>query len=65
MRITKFYIDKAVYKVGDDLGREVWMEIDYWNNSFKISDQSKKLENVAKNMLKRKHKVNFVDKLLK
>jgi len=65
MKITKFYIDKAVYKAGDDLGREVRVEIDYWNNSFKVSNRDEKLEHVAKDLLKRKHKVNFADKLLK
>lgn len=65
MKITKLYIDRAVYKAGDELGRELWLEIDYWNNSFRVSDRNKKLENVAKDLLKRKHKVNFASKLLK
>jgi len=65
MKITKFFLDKATYKAVDNLGREIRVEIDYWNNNFKLSDDSKELVRTAEDMLKRKHKVNFVDKLLK
>ena len=65
MKITKFFLDKATYKAIDNLGREIRVEIDYWNNNFKLSDDSKELVRTAEDMLKRKHKVNFVDKLLK
>jgi len=65
MKITKFFLDKATYKAIDDLGQEVRVEIDYWNNSFKLSNDSIELARTAEDMLKRKHKVNFVDKLLK
>lgn len=65
MKITKFYIDKATYKAMNDLGQEVRVEIDYWGGSFRVSERIKILEDTAKDMLKRKHKVNFVDKLLK
>lgn len=64
-KITKFYIDKAKYRVEDSRGTIIWVEIDYWRNTFKVSKPNKKLEQLAKNLLEEKHKVNFVDKLLK
>lgn len=65
MKITKFYIDKAKYRAKDNLGKIISVEINYWKNTFKISKENGKLERVAKNLLKQKHKVNFADKLLK
>ena len=63
--ITKFYIDKAKYRAEDNRGKVIWVEINYWQNTFKISHGDKELERIAKNLLRRKHKVNFVYKLLK
>jgi len=65
MKITKFYIDKARYKAIYDSAHEILVEIDYWNNSYKISNRNKELEKFAETLLRRKHKVNFVNKLLK
>lgn len=65
MKITKFYIDKAKYRAEDNLGKIISVEINYWKNTFKISKENGKLERVAKNLLRQKHKVNFADKLLK
>ena len=59
MKITKFFLDKATYKIVGYTGQEVSMKIDYWNNTYVLSGQSDKLENVARNMLKKKHRVNF------
>jgi len=65
MRITKFYIDNAKYRAIDESGDIIWIDIDYWDNNFKLSQSNKRLENLAKELLQRKHKVNFVNKLLK
>ena len=65
MKITKFYIDNARYKAIDDSGGIIWIDIDYWENNFELSEPNKRLENLAKELLERKHKVNFVNKLLK
>lgn len=65
MRITKFYIDNAKYKAVDESGDTIWINIDYRGNSFSLSEPNKRLENLAKDLLERKHKVNFVSKLLK
>lgn len=66
MKMTiKFYIDKAKYRAEDSSGKVILVNIDYWNNSFELSGSNKRLERVAKDLLKRKHKVNFADKLLK
>lgn len=65
MKITKFYIDNARYKAIDDSGGIIWIDINYWENNFELSEPNKRLENLAKELLERKHKVNFVNKLLK
>ena len=65
MKITKFYIDNARYKAIDDSGGIIWIDIDYWENNFELSEPNKRLENLAKELLERKHKVNFVSKLVK
>lgn len=65
MRITKFYIDNAKYKAIDEFGDIIWVDINYWGNNFSLSEPNKRLENLAKDLLERKHKVNFASKLLK
>lgn len=65
MKITEFYLDRAKYKAVDAVGNEILVEINYWENSYKLSHSNKKLEKTARAMLARKHRVNFVDKLLK
>jgi hypothetical protein len=65
MKITKFYIDHARYKAIDDSGEIIWIDIGYWKNNFMVSKPNRKLENLARNLLARKHKVNFASKLLK
>lgn len=59
MAITKYYIDKAKYRAEDDNGNVIWLEVDYWNNKFKLSGQNQELSNFAKNLLTKKHKVNL------
>lgn len=65
MKITKFYLDKAKYKAFDNSGKEILVEVDYWANKFSLSRRNRELERLAKELLKRKHKVNFAEKLLK
>lgn len=65
MRITKFYINNARYKAIDESGGIIWIDVDYWNDKFEVSKNNKILEESAKSFLKRKHRVNFVDKLVK
>ena len=65
MKITKYYIDHARYRAEDENGTIIWLDIDYWNGSYKISKKNKSLETVAKKLLSEKHKVNFVSKLIK
>jgi hypothetical protein len=65
MTITKFYLDRARYKAVDHLGRVIEVDIDYWKGSYRVSKKDCILERTARDMLGRKHKVNFVHKLLK
>lgn len=62
-KIKSFYVLKGSYVATDEDGKEYLVEIDYWNNKFKIDSKNKVLEDSAKVFLKRKHKVNFVGKL--
>ena len=64
MKITKFYLDKASYKAEDVLGNKILVDIDYWKNNFRISMPNKSLETFVKKLLNKKHKVNFVHKML-
>ncbi len=62
-KITKFYFDSAKYLVGDDED-EGLLAIDYKNNKFSYSGKLKKeVGKIAKDLLKRKHNVNFADKM--
>lgn len=68
--ITKFYFDRARYLVGDDSGNEVYLEMDYKNAKFEMQMSKsvnqqflEKVEQVAKDLLVRKHGVNFSDRI--
>ncbi|MEK7163876.1 MAG: hypothetical protein AAB768_01890 [Patescibacteria group bacterium] len=66
--ITKFYFDKAKYLVGDALGNEFFLEVDYKNGKFKLSGklpnpQKTNIETFALDLIKRKHGINFSDKI--
>lgn len=63
-KIEKFYLDKAKYEAIDNLGNEIFFEIDYWNNIFKLSRKNLDLELYAKRLLKNKHRINFIHKML-
>lgn len=63
MKITKYYIDKAKYRAEDEKGEVVWLEINYWENSFKVSKKNLELEKFAKKLLIKKHRINLVHKM--
>lgn len=64
MKITKYFIDKARYRAEDEAGNIIWLDVNYWENNFRISERNLELESFAKKLLIKKHKVNFVEKLL-
>jgi len=64
MKIKKYFIDNAKYRAEDDMGNTIWLNIDYWNNRFKLSSQNEELSLFAKKLLKEKHRVNLVHKML-
>lgn len=64
MKITKFYLNKASYIAEDNKGDSINLNIDYWGNKFKISQKNKELETFAKKLLNKKHRVNFVYKMV-
>lgn len=59
MKISKYYIDKAKYKAVDEDGNLIWLEIDYWNNKFSLSNDNRELSIFAKKLLNKKHRVNL------
>ena len=70
--ITKFYFDRATYRVGDDFGNEVFVEIDYKNSQFviseinslqNISEFKQKIVLMAQQLITKKHNVNFSDRI--
>ena len=70
--IDRFYLGIATYYVLDSDGNKVKLRVDYWGNKVGIenlaviNDRITKLRNkvmiVGKNLLDRKHKVNFAYK---
>lgn len=70
--INTFYFDKAKYRAGDVFGNEIFAAIDYKNNNFEIIEITKMDDNilvlrqqvtsVARDLLSRKHNVNFAKK---
>lgn len=63
MKITKYYIDNAKYRAEDELGNTIWLDVDYWNNKFKLSSQNSDLLFFAKKLLSKKHRTNLVHKI--
>ncbi|KKQ76748.1 MAG: hypothetical protein UT00_C0034G0003 [Parcubacteria group bacterium GW2011_GWA1_38_7] len=63
MKITKYYIDNAKYRAEDEKGNIIWLEINYWDNEFRLSKQNISLENFAKKLLSKKHRINLVHKM--
>lgn len=62
-KITKFYLNKASYLVGDGIRTDLLI-MDYKNNEFKYEGNlDKEVGKIARNLLKRKHGINFADKI--
>lgn len=68
--IQKFIFNKAEYLIGDNRG-VVLLRIDYYHNDYEIEQRGEiiteelkqEVHEVARDLLKRKHGVNFVDRL--
>lgn len=63
-KITEYYLNKASYIAVDEHGEKININIDYWNGTFKVSRKNRRLEKYAAKLLKKKHKVNFINKIL-
>jgi hypothetical protein len=64
MKIKEYYLNKASYIAIDETGKKIDVEIDYWNGKYKVSKKNKDLEKFAGKLVKKKHRVNFVHKML-
>lgn len=70
--IRKFMFNFARYRLSDEKGSELFLEINYKNNTYEViplSDELnglflKEAQKVAENLLSRKHDANFVDRLI-
>ena len=68
----KFYLGTATYYMLDNNGNKIQLRVDYWNNKITVLDltviNSKiiklqdKAKAIGKNLLNRKHKVDFAYK---
>lgn len=68
--ISRFYFDKAKYRLTDALGNEVLMAIDYKNARFRLREVTvfdkenmaklrSRVNRIATDLIRRKHDVNF------
>ena len=64
MKIKEFYLNKASYIAIDEKGNRIDVGIDYWNGGSKVSQKNLDLEKFAQKLLKKKHGVNFVHKMI-
>lgn len=62
--ITKYYIDNAKYRAEDEKDNVIWLKINYWQGKYEISQSNEQLENFAKKLLIKKHRVNLVHKMV-
>lgn len=68
----KFYLGTATYYLLDDEGNKLRLTVDYWNNKVgmetkvvinsRIRELQTKAGVIGKNLLERKHRVNFAYK---
>lgn len=68
----KFYLRIATYYLIDDEGNKIELRVDYWNNKVgmetkvvinsRIRELQTKAGVIGKNLLERKHRVNFAYK---
>jgi hypothetical protein len=66
--ITKFYFDHARYLVGDGVGEDIYLDVNYKIGNFEIvgkpsADLKIQLEHIGHDLVNRKHGVNFSDKI--
>ncbi|OGY40359.1 MAG: hypothetical protein A2570_03735 [Candidatus Brennerbacteria bacterium RIFOXYD1_FULL_41_16] len=69
--IKTFIFNHAQYKMSDEKGNEIILKIDYKNNSYSLKNISKTVNKsfrtearmIARDLLRRKHGINFADKL--
>ncbi|MEP7167295.1 MAG: hypothetical protein ABI758_04920 [Candidatus Woesebacteria bacterium] len=62
-RITQFYLNKASYIAVDEQGNTIDLEVNYWENAFKVTSSNQELETYAIKLLTKKHRVNFIHKM--
>jgi hypothetical protein len=70
-RVKEFIFDRASYNLSDGGLMNVSLRMDYKNNKYAICDNNGKMtkefkeevDKIARNLLQRKHGVNFVDRL--
>ena len=62
-KISEYYLNKASYIAIDENGTRVDIDIDYWNGKYRVSRKNRELEEYARKLVKKKHRVNFVHKL--
>lgn len=68
----KFYLETATYYLFDDDANKLRLTVDYWNNKVgmenvvvinsRIKELKTKAEAIGKNLLERKHRINFAYK---
>jgi hypothetical protein len=63
-KIKKFYLNKASYFAIDENGNRIDIEINYWENRLFVSKNNSMVKTFAKKLLGKKHRVNFVYKML-
>ena len=62
-KITQYYLNKASYIAIDENGQKIDIDIDYWGGKFQVSNNHQMLREYAAKLLKKKHRVNYIDKL--
>lgn len=61
-KITKFYLNHAVYEVGVE-GTEAVLLLNYAGNTYEVvGDQSEEARVIAEYLLAQKHAINFAEK---
>ncbi|EKD62417.1 MAG: hypothetical protein ACD_52C00175G0002 [uncultured bacterium] len=70
-QIKTFYFKRAEYFVGDANGSEILLKIDYKNKKYELENKGKKngilvreAKKIGKSLIKRKHGMNFVDRVI-
>ncbi len=66
--ITKFLFQKADYYLSNEKGNELLLKVNYKNNTYLVKnlsvvnpDLNEEAKKIAKNLLVRKHNVNFAE----